>query len=165
MSVKIRNRHRLKQKDKKALQESLMQQFGEALHLDDHLVEQGRLDEYDLIFVDSIPCFFVEKDKAFFTVPGLLQFQPKKRDVVVDMGAVRFVTNGADVMAPGIVKADSMIEKDQQIWICDERHHKPLAVGIALISGEEMVKETSGKAVKMKHYIGDSLWNKLESIT
>jgi PUA domain protein len=80
------------------------------------------------------------------------------------MGAVRFVTNGADVMAPGIVDADASIEKGHQIWICDERHHKPLAVGIALLNGNEMISAEKGKAVKLKHYIGDGLWKKIQSI-
>jgi len=74
------------------------------------------------------------------------------------MGAVKFVTNGADVMAPGIVDADENIIAGDMVWICDETHRKPLAVGVAVMNGPEMIKETKGKAIIMKHHIGDDIW-------
>lgn len=77
------------------------------------------------------------------------------------MGAIRFVANGADIMSPGIVDADNNIEEGDQVWICDEEHYKPLAVGIALCSGPAMIKENTGKAIQNIHYVGDDLWKKL----
>ena len=74
------------------------------------------------------------------------------------MGAVGFVTNGADVMSPGIVDADPQIQPGDLIWIADETHNKPLGVGEALLTGEEMIANTKGKAIKNIHYIGDALW-------
>ena len=79
--------------------------------------------------------------------------------VVVDMGAVRFVTKGADIMSPGIVDADESIVPDDIVIIVEETHNKPLAIGISLISGPEMVENTEGKAIKSIHYVGDSIWN------
>ena len=78
---------------------------------------------------------------------------------MVDMGAVKFVTNGADVMSPGIVDADENIIEGDQVWICDEEHYKPLAVGIAIMNGKQMISERQGKSVKIIHYVGDVLWN------
>ena len=75
------------------------------------------------------------------------------------MGAVKFVAKGADVMSPGIVGADSGIQEGDFVIIIEETHRKPLAIGKALISGEEMVERNEGKAVKAIHYIGDNLWN------
>jgi len=40
--------------------------------------------------------------------------------------------------------------------IVEERHNKPLAVGVALIPGPEM--RGTGKAVKSVHHVGDELW-------
>jgi PUA domain protein len=74
------------------------------------------------------------------------------------MGAVVFITKGADVMAPGITDADPMIKKDDLVWICDEKHRKPLAIGIAIMTGEEMKTKKTGKAVKTLHFVGDRLW-------
>ena len=93
------------------------------------------------------------------TLDGVIKLQPKKNYVVIDMGAIKYVTNGADVMAPGIVDADIDIIKDQQVWICDERNHKPLAIGIALVNGSEMIQKNSGKSIKVIHYVGDELWS------
>jgi PUA domain protein len=74
------------------------------------------------------------------------------------MGAIGFITKGADVMAPGITDVDVSIQRDDLVWICDEKHRKPLAVGIALLTGEEMKTKKPGKAVKTLHYVGDRLW-------
>ena len=42
--------------------------------------------------------------------------------------------------------------------IVDETHKKLLAIGITLISGEEMIKNDFGKAIETKHYVGDDIW-------
>ena len=75
------------------------------------------------------------------------------------MGAIRFVSNGADIMSPGIVAASEGVEAGDIVLIIDETHGKPLAIGVSLISGEEMVANDSGKAVATKHYVGDDIWN------
>ena len=75
------------------------------------------------------------------------------------MGAIRFVSNGADIMSPGIVETSEGVEPGDIVLIIDETHGKPLAIGISLISGEEMVENDSGKAVETKHYVGDDIWN------
>ncbi len=164
MAIKIKNRHRLKQKDRRMVQQRIQEVFAESIIDEDAVIEKGRIDEKEILFIDNNPCFFKDDNTLFFTIPGILSLHPSKREVVVDMGAVRFVTNGADVMSPGIIDADKTIETGQQVWIGDEQHHKPLAVGIALIDGEEMIAADAGKAVKMKHYIGDQLWKKLQAI-
>jgi PUA domain protein len=122
-------------------------------------VEIGDLDDNKLVFIDGVPCFIFKDSEIIFTIHGLNKFTLKQKYVVVDMGAVKFVTNGADVMAPGIIDADENIKENDQVWICDENHHKPLAIGIALISGEEMIKNNKGKAIKTLHYVGDDIWN------
>ena len=75
------------------------------------------------------------------------------------MGAIKFVINGADIMAPGIVDADNKIKENDQVWICDEKNNKPLAVGIALMTGAQMIIKKKGKAVKIIHHVGDNIWN------
>jgi PUA domain protein len=121
-------------------------------------VETGEIEGIKFIFVDDVPVFMDKQGTILFTMHGLYKYRPKEKFVVVDMGAVKFVTSGADVMAPGIVDADVSIDEDDQVWICDEKHHKPLAVGIALMNGMQMKNEKQGKAVRVIHYIGDRLW-------
>ncbi|MEM3010408.1 MAG: DUF1947 domain-containing protein [Candidatus Bathyarchaeia archaeon] len=90
-----------------------------------------------------------------------LEFLPK---VVVDMGAVPHVCNGADVMVPGIVRVEGSFSKDNIVLITDVQHGKPIAVGTALLDSKDMKNITHGKAVKNIHHIGDKLWNKLKKI-
>jgi PUA domain protein len=159
MSVKIKNRHRLKSKDIRKLQNELRNTFNSIFFNEKSSVETGDFEGMKIIFVDDEPCFMFHEDKIVFTLHGLDIYKPNENFVVVDMGAIKFVTSGADVMAPGIVDADKNIAENDQVWICDEKHHKPLAVGIAIMSGEEMVNEEKGKAIKTIHYVGDRLWN------
>jgi len=158
MSIKIKNRHRLKTRDIKKFQNELRNTFDTDFFNEKSSVETGEFEGIKILFVDGEPSFMFYEDKILFTLHGLNKFKPKKNFVVVDMGAVKFVTSGADVMAPGIVDADENIAEDDQVWVCDEKHHKPLAVGIAIMAGEQMINEKSGKAVKTIHYVGDTLW-------
>ena len=159
MSVKIRNLHRLKKKDINKIIYHIKDDFSIEGFDDSQIVETGLFDDVEIIFIDGTPCFMVLNDAIFFNVHGILKFKPRDKFVVVDMGAVKFVTSGADVMAPGIIDADENIKVDDQVWICDERHRKPLAVGISLMSGVDMVKEKKGKSVEIIHYVGDKYWN------
>jgi PUA domain protein len=115
-------------------------------------------DEFKVIFADGKQMFIEYDGRIFPTVRGALERLPQTHIVTVDMGAVKFVVNGADVMSPGIVDADSSIQKDDLVVIVEETHKKPLAIGRALISGDEMAAAGSGKAIKSLSYVGDTLW-------
>jgi len=162
--VKIKNRHRLKARDIKQLQDELKKTFTNDFFNEKSSVETGDIDDQKIIFVDGDPCFMFYENRIIFTLYGLNKFKPKQKFVVVDMGAIKFVANGADIMAPGIVDADVEIDKDDQVWICDEVHRKPLAIGIANMTGEQMITEKKGKAIKTIHYVGDNLWKTINSM-
>jgi PUA-domain protein len=114
-------------------------------------------DNKKIISVNKKPYLFYYGDKLVPTLK-LLQTKELLKKITVDMGAIKFVVNGADIMRPGITKIQEGIEKNEFIVIVDETHQKPLAVGIALLNSEEMEKETSGKVIKNIHYVGDDLW-------
>ncbi|MBY9005949.1 MAG: DUF1947 domain-containing protein [Candidatus Lokiarchaeota archaeon] len=78
--------------------------------------------------------------------------------VTVDMGAVRFVTNGADIMKPGITNINPEIKKDDIIKIIDEKNNQTLAVGKAMFNAEIMEKKDKGKVIKNLHTIQDNVW-------
>jgi len=159
MSLKLRNRHRLKNKEVKDILKELKIYFQSNFFIDKSSFEVGNFDQYMLILVDGEIDFIFIENKVIFTLHGVYKYNPKKHFVVVDMGAVGFISKGADIMAPGIIDADIDIKKSDFVWICDEKYHKPLAIGIALISGEEMKSKNAGKAIKNIHYVGDKLWN------
>ncbi len=77
--------------------------------------------------------------------------------VMVDMGAVKFMCKGANVMRPGIKKY-SKFQKDNIVCIIEESHHKFLAVGKTLVSSDEMSNMEKGEVVKNLHYISDKFW-------
>ena len=159
MTLKIKNRHRLKSKEIKDLICFLKTKYSTDFFDINSSVEMGFLDDFKIILVDDSIDLVVIDNLYVLTLRGLYKYKPKEYFVVVDMGAVGFVTKGADVMAPGIVDADEKIQENDYVWICDEIHHKPLAIGRALITGEEMKSNKSGKAIKNIHFVGDKLWN------
>ncbi|MBD3164958.1 DUF1947 domain-containing protein [Candidatus Woesearchaeota archaeon] len=110
---------------------------------------------------------FLKADKAlFFYVDGewvpslkaLLSGRVGLKKVTVDMGAVKFVVNGADIMRPGIVEIEDNISENEIVEIADVDNKKPLAVGRALFGSPEMKEKKEGKAVKNLHFIGDDIW-------
>lgn len=132
-----------------------LQKYGVSLSKKD----QCELLEGDIriLLINKQPAFFYYRGKA---VPTLKYLQEHNvlPTVVVDMGAVKFVIKGADIMRPGIKEIAQEIGKDDFIVIVDENNRKPLAVGIALFDSEEMKGIDSGKVVKNIHYLGDEIW-------
>jgi PUA-domain protein len=116
-------------------------------------------DKYKLIMVNKKPEFFYYEEKIVPTLK-LLQDKDILKKITVDMGAVKFVVNGADIMRPGIVEIEDGIIKDDFIVIVDVNNKKPLAVGIALLPTEEMRNATGGKVIQNIHYVGDDLWKR-----
>lgn len=78
-------------------------------------------------------------------------------NVMVDMGAVKFMCKGANVMRPGIKKFTEF-EKDSLVCIVEESQHKFLAVGKAMISSSELEGMEKGEVIKNMHYISDKFW-------
>ena len=112
-----------------------------------------------LIIINNKVLFFYYNDKLVPTLKNILENPIKIKRITVDMGAVKFITNGADIMRPGITEIEQNIEKEGFIAIIDETHKKPLAIGIALKNSEDMQNTTEGKVIKNIHYIGDDIWN------
>ena len=83
--------------------------------------------------------------------------------VTVDMGAVKFVCNGAKVMRPGIVDFGSF-KKGDIVMIKDQIHGKALAVGIALENSEAAKAMTKGYVIENLHYISDKMWEAYKEI-
>lgn len=82
--------------------------------------------------------------------------------ITVNMGAVPHICNGADVLAPGIVKIDGVFAAGDYVVVVDERHGKPLAVATALVDSQAARGLSRGKVAETLHYVGDVLWNQLK---
>jgi PUA domain protein len=91
----------------------------------------------------------------------LLKAFPK---IVVDMGAIKFLTNGANVMRPGIRSFLAPFVKGDVVVVVDEKHGKAVAVGTAKVDSSEGEKMGTGPGVKNVHYIGDKFWNAVKEL-
>ena len=155
--MKIKKRYFLKKKKVKEIKAELGE-YGSFISNKDKL-EFLESEKYDFILVNGEPYIIMINDKPYPTLKAALNIDLGGKVVVVDMGAVRFMSKGADVMSPGIVDADDEIVEGDIVLIVDETHNKPLAIGISQITGPEMVENTEGKAIKTIHYVGDDIWN------
>ena len=77
--------------------------------------------------------------------------------VEVDMGAVKFMCKGANLMRPGIKKF-SEFEKEKVVCIIEETHHKFLAVGKSIVSSKELETMEKGEVIQNMHYVSDKFW-------
>ncbi|MFA5860931.1 MAG: RNA-binding protein [Candidatus Thermoplasmatota archaeon] len=157
--LRLRHRARMREKDAKKLSDDLEKAFGIPQPFPD-TVERADAGDFDVLIVNGRAIAFIRRDPERIapTCRLLLQKRPPKAYITVDMGAIKFVNNGADVMAPGIVEADPLIQPGDLVWVRDERNKVPLAVGEALIPGAQMPRGPKGKAVKSLHHVGDPLW-------
>ena len=156
--IRIRKRKRMRSKDIKTMSEQLSGILGVQVFGENDPVDMAEGPDFDLIFVGNDILGLVYEGKPFLTVRGIQRYKPERRYVTVDMGAVRFVTNGADVMGPGITEADDDISEGDLVWIRDEKNKVPLAVGIALRDSAGIRTKEKGKAIQMLHFVGDKLW-------
>lgn len=133
--------------------EQHLQKYNIKITKKDHL----ELIDDKLLLINHITTFFIYEEKYLPTLKYLLEHQLLKK-VTVDMGAVKFVVGGADIMRPGIVEIENEIKKEDAVVIIDMKNKKPLAVGIALFSSEEIHEMKTGKVIKNIHYVGDPIW-------
>lgn len=166
MVPRASRRHFLKEKEVK----KLLVDFSKRLKVE---VEKlfGAKPSIEIVEVQTIRIFIVNGkpllvksgDELFPTLvfDKLFPLLPK---VVVDMGAIPHICNGADVMAPGVVRIQGEFDEKDFLLITDERHDKPLAIGVALFNSQATNSLRQGKIVKTIHYVGDHLWGILKKI-
>lgn len=162
---KKRRRHFLKEKEAKRFLLEVSKTLGtdiERLLGSKTGVEVNETEIAEIFFFDGRPLLARSNGVLFPTLyfEELFSIIPK---IVVDMGAVPYVCKGADVMAPGVRAIKGEFKENNLLLIVDERHGKPLAIGVALFSSEDMKALNSGKIVKNLHYVGDKLWNYLKA--
>lgn len=151
------SRHFLSKKESRDIIRKVNESIGCDLE-EKEKVEVARLEGVDVYLIKGEPLIFKSEEEYFLTLRGLLKIKPQKRWIHIDKGAIKAVSNGADLMVPGITAVDEDIKKNQQVWISDTEHRVPIAVGKALLDGKEMLEVGKGKAVKVLFYVGDKFW-------
>ncbi|TRM93455.1 RNA-binding protein, partial [Sulfolobus sp. B1] len=77
--------------------------------------------------------------------------------VVIDEGAVKAVSTGADLFVPGIVEYNCEC-KEGDIILAKTKTNLPVAILKVLISKEKALAEKRGKFAENLHHVGDKLW-------
>ena len=155
------HRHSLKKKEGKRILIEVSERLGvslESLFGSKANIETVEADFGQLILVNSEPLFF-RVEKNVFPTLFLEQVVAHAPRVVVDMGAVPHVCNGADVMAPGIVHVEGEFSKNDLVLVVDEKHGKPLAIGEILYDKENASNAKYGPVVRTVHFVSDKIWN------
>ena len=153
----VKSRHHLRSDEIDELASSLADHLGVELDGDDYeRVEFTDVDR-EVVLVDGEPLVASFDGDLFLTVRGANEYPPRNHVVTVDSGAISFVSDGANVMRPGIVEATDDIESGDLAVVVEAQHGKALAVGRAETPGEEMVGD-SGKVVESLHHVGDDLY-------
>lgn len=155
--MNIKSRHHLRSDAVREIESALAAELGVEPTGDQYELVEFEEDEYDLVLVDGAPAVLYVDGKPFLTVRGANVYEPTSHVVTVDAGAVEFVSDGADVMRPGITAVDETIAEDDLVVIAEEAHNKALAVGRALVEGDDLLGE-SGKVIESVHYVGDDLY-------
>ena len=83
--------------------------------------------------------------------------------VQVDMNAVKFVCNGANIMRPGITDFTTFKESEI-VLVKDQTHKKELAVCISLVDDLTGRKMERGVVLNNIHHIGDLYWETKKTI-
>ena len=124
-----------------------------------HELEEGKR-----LLVANEHVFAVQKDDVIVPFVGAdLQMLSLFPAVTVDMGAVKFVCNGAKMMRPGITKFDSFV-MGGIVLVKDQVHGKILASGKAIVDSETAAPMQKGYVVETLHYISDEMWEKYKEI-
>ncbi len=159
--MKVKERYFAKQKLVRALRKELSRVSPAFATLLDGKarVEVAKTEEgVTLFLINGEPKIFEVEGKYFPTLRGALDIAVDRRYVVVDAGAVPHVVNGADIMRPGVVEYDPEIKEGDLVVVLEERHRKPIAIGRALLAGEEFGEREKGKCIKNLHHVGDRIW-------
>ena len=156
-----RRRYTLKSKQAKTILNAAQQEVKgnkDAVFSSRPKVEIVEADVGEIYLVNGKPLLFKSESRI---MPTLFyeNFVAQAPKIVVDMGAVPHVCNGADVMAPGIVKIIGEFKKSELVVVIDERHKKPLALGESLCNAEKMRESEQGAVIKNLHYVSDKIWN------
>jgi PUA domain protein len=127
-------------------------------------VEVFQAEVGQILLIDGKPLLIKAGEDIYPTLKFDEYFHSAAK-VVVDMGAVPYVCKGANVMAPGIRRFEGQFDKNSIVFVVDERHGKPIALGEILYNTEEAKSVKQGIVVKNMYYVGDKTWNILKELT
>jgi PUA domain protein len=153
----VKSRHHLRADAIEEITDAVEATLGVEIDADTFEKVEFEDSDWEVVLVDGEPAVLYVDEEPFLTVKGANEYPPERNVVTVDAGAISFVSDGADVMRPGIVEADDSIAAGDLLAIAEETHGKVLAIGRARVDGSEMLGD-EGKVVDSIHHVGDELY-------
>ncbi len=126
-------------------------------------IELVETDFAEIFLTNGKPLLARIEDKIFPTLVFNEFFTLAPR-IVVDMGAVPYVCNGANIMAPGIVRFEGEFKKGDFVFVVDEKHGKTIVIGEAAYDYDAAKKATEGVIIKNIHFVGDKIWSFIKKL-
>ncbi|MEC7744689.1 MAG: PUA domain-containing protein [Candidatus Thermoplasmatota archaeon] len=159
---RMRKRKPVRHKHVREVERQLGDVLGMDIDLSDGFIELAHFEGRDILLLDrtvvGIKVEIGDSHKWVPTIRGILHWKPDRCWAAVDDGATPFLLNGADCMGAGVHIADPSVDAGGFVWVRDQDRGTPLAIGVALVDGNEMMEMTKGKAISTIHWIGDELW-------
>jgi PUA domain protein len=161
--ITIHQRHLLKSKDIREFIQTLKtiypEEFVDKMITPKSSVEWIKIDNDEQLYaIDKVLTLWLTEGKYIPLLSFMLNHPLEFKNVKVDKGAIPYVSNGADVMRPGIIYIDQSIQEGDVVTIMDSVHEKVLAIGLALFDAETMQNMPKGKVIKTVHALNDSIW-------
>jgi PUA-domain protein len=153
----------LKSSEAKRILEEFEQKFPAftADHHNKHILEEVDVEDGKLFLLDN-KSFAVSTARGIF--PSLMNEDLLKTlpSIIVDMGAIPHVCNGADIMRPGIRTINGKFESGAVLVVKDIKFGKSIGICVAEVSSEAMQGMKKGKAARNVHYVGDAFWKAMK---
>ena len=102
--MQVISRHNLRNDTIRAFESSILSNFGVELSGSKYELVELSHPQIDLVLIDKDPIACYVDSAPSLTVKGANIHSPSKKVVTVDQGAIRFISNGADIMKPGITQ-------------------------------------------------------------
>mgnify|MGYP001040628617 CR=1 FL=1 len=162
--MNIKQRHFIQKSQIKELQEEILKRYDEKF-LSQIFPKKARVEVIQteagdtLYAINNVLKLWKSKDGFIPVLTLLLNKQVDLKEIVVDKGAIRYVSNNADVFRAGITEINKSIKKGDILQIVDENNHRAIAVGKAMYNAKEMEAMNDGKVIKNLLCVKSKVWN------
>ncbi len=162
--MNIKQRHFIQKSQIKELQADILKHYDEKF-LNQIFPKKARVEVIQteagdtLYAINNVLKLWKSKDGYIPVLTLLFNKQVDLKEIVVDKGAIRFVSNNADVFRAGITEIDKSIKKGDILQIVDENNHRAIAVGKAMYNAKEMEDMKEGKVIKNLLCVKSKVWN------
>lgn len=125
---------------------------------------QGQVHCITLVTSQPEVLFFNHYDGPYMPHLKLLHKYPfmLAKNFQVDIGGCRYIISGANVMCQGVTSPGGKVAEDAEIedvvGVYVEGKQHACAVGLMLMSTEEIREVNKGPCIENVHHLGDGLW-------